>query len=403
MLTRMRRRLQGDEGMSLIEVLVGMFVVAIVLSASAATTITALAAISSDEYQTRASALGNEIIEDLRALPWELVGFYDSDPAATATFEGATTVEVPDVGSPDARVPVAGPRTVTTGGLPFTVTTNIVWQAQGSNPEAMKRFVVDLAWSTRGRARTMRVEGVRAPTLDEREAGVVTGPVTFEIAEYNLNPQTMELTPSGTTREAIEVRVLTTSSASSVTLLYETNAGTASATLFATNASRTIWVQTLSSGLTTFNTGTYDFTVRAVNASGTVIEDTKAVTFVAPDATAIVIGEISRNRPVCVRQGNGNRNVLVDVILQASVTGIQAGDTVRFSWTNDNGGANGVLVAGSNPPTYQATITAASGHKFRAANTTLLVEVRRGSDQVAAGQALTVPVATATSASGCPT
>lgn len=85
-----RRRLAVDEGISLIEILVAIVVLTVVLSAAASALASSLFAMAKNENRTKATALANEELENLRILPWEYVGFYDDD------YDGWDPADIPD-------------------------------------------------------------------------------------------------------------------------------------------------------------------------------------------------------------------------------------------------------------------------------------------------------------------
>ncbi|MEX2618640.1 MAG: prepilin-type N-terminal cleavage/methylation domain-containing protein [Egibacteraceae bacterium] len=165
MLTRLRRRLDGDDGISLVEMLVAFVILGVVMSASASFFTTALVSVQNAESRTKATALANEELENLRVLAFDEVGFYDDD------FDGAIppdTVLLASQRPVDARAPLPE-ETLDASGLTVTVRRSIVWidNTQTSAAQDYKQLRVALDWSDRGQARSVSVDSLRSPTPDE--------------------------------------------------------------------------------------------------------------------------------------------------------------------------------------------------------------------------------------------
>jgi prepilin-type N-terminal cleavage/methylation domain-containing protein len=154
MLSQLRRRLAarlaGDAGVSLVEMLAAMVILGVVLTALAASSITALASVKSAQDQTAANQLANEVVETLMARPWASVA-----PPAVVSF------------------PV---RTVR--GMAYTTTVTVTWQDNPCNNRAPVTqqqqqdyllFDVDITWQLpSGPARALEIQTLRAPTQAEK-------------------------------------------------------------------------------------------------------------------------------------------------------------------------------------------------------------------------------------------
>ncbi|SEI86484.1 type IV pilus modification PilV family protein [Demequina mangrovi] len=96
MLTRLRRRLLDprDEGFTLIELVVAMFVIAIVILSLLALQTSALVSTSEAGRREQATAYGNEAIEQLRAIPWNVLkrGMASNYMAAAGAYGGDADV-----------------------------------------------------------------------------------------------------------------------------------------------------------------------------------------------------------------------------------------------------------------------------------------------------------------------
>jgi prepilin-type N-terminal cleavage/methylation domain-containing protein len=148
----MGRRLAGDGGMTLVEVLAGLFILGVVLTAMVGSSVGSLGANRASEQRVHAVQLANEAVEELHALAWERVGLRVGDTPG-ATFEGRPVVTVAD----NAAVPQYQ-RTVTRSGVTYQVRTIVVRVATAPNGAELRGLIVDVSWdagqrSVRGETR----------------------------------------------------------------------------------------------------------------------------------------------------------------------------------------------------------------------------------------------------------
>jgi prepilin-type N-terminal cleavage/methylation domain-containing protein len=146
--------LSEEDGMSLVEVMVGMLVLGVVLSALASTSIASMRSIVGSERRVHAVQLGNEAVEQLQVLPWERLGLRAADTPGS-TFEGLPVVTVAD----HAAVP-QHQRTVTRGGIDYLVTTVVTRVTTAANGAELRGLVVIVSWD--GGQRSVRAETRRA-------------------------------------------------------------------------------------------------------------------------------------------------------------------------------------------------------------------------------------------------
>jgi hypothetical protein len=187
--------------MTLVEMMVAIFVVGLVLMALASTLMTSLRSVQGSERVVRSTQLGNEIVEELLAVPYDQLGLYSGEAQnvfGAATFEGAALVLFPnydgyDADDPTNRDPVVPvvERSVTRDGITYDIRTAIVWvEAEHSlgdvEPKAYKRIVVDLAWTLRGQERTARVEGMQSSEPSDRNLSVS---VTPDVIPLSASPE----------------------------------------------------------------------------------------------------------------------------------------------------------------------------------------------------------------------
>ncbi|MDP8977118.1 MAG: hypothetical protein M3N17_00765, partial [Actinomycetota bacterium] len=183
---RVRGRLREEGGISLVEALVAIVIVAIVLTALANTTITSLVAMNENEQRTRANALANEVIEHLQGIAWDDVGFYDDDYTGTPPDHVSLGAARPASEEPAAGEacesnvpPLPACEDVMRDGVAYDVDTQIVWVDDPAdddpmigdldgNPDDYKHFTVTAQWQARGQTASVAVEAYRAPNAVER-------------------------------------------------------------------------------------------------------------------------------------------------------------------------------------------------------------------------------------------
>jgi prepilin-type N-terminal cleavage/methylation domain-containing protein len=165
-----------DDGLTLVEMMVALMVIGLVLLAMASVMITSMVSIQASERVVHSTQLGNEVIEEYLATPYDLLG-HDSVEAtghfAGTEFEGEDLVLL---GSPDEAV---APRTtVTRSGITYEVETAVTWiDVEGTDTaQDYKRITVMLTWDHRGDERTSRTEATRSPAPDEQPLSVTIEP-----------------------------------------------------------------------------------------------------------------------------------------------------------------------------------------------------------------------------------
>lgn len=150
---RLRAVVQQDDGVSLVEMMVAVMILAIVLTALASASITALAGVRTAEGQVGANQLASEVLERLQSSPWASVA-----PVAPATSYTTT------------------PQTTTRGGYTYTSSVVVRWvddPCNGSTPATATQDYLSLdatvTWQIgAGPTRTLRAEALRVPTYAEK-------------------------------------------------------------------------------------------------------------------------------------------------------------------------------------------------------------------------------------------
>lgn len=183
---------ENEDGLTLVEMLVALMVVAFAMMAMASVAITSLHAIQGSERTTRATAVGNEVLERLIAIDYDLVGLYEDEVSGTM-FEGEELVLLPAPTNRDERV--ARPaETVERDGIEYSIETAITWvddpvDAEGAADEDgaqdYKRIVADVTWEVRGDIRSRRVQTLRAPEPQDQMLNIVIEPDQVGLMDSN--------------------------------------------------------------------------------------------------------------------------------------------------------------------------------------------------------------------------
>jgi prepilin-type N-terminal cleavage/methylation domain-containing protein len=157
MVTRIRQRLSADEGLTLVEMLVAMVVLAITLLALSSTLITSLRAMMSSETRVRANALANETLENLQVRDW----------GDTAPGWDDIEDDYPDC-DPQPE-PLEESFTEERDGLDYTVTSVIEWVDDPSTAEDCDylKLTATVEWQLRTETRSVTHSAFRAPPAEE--------------------------------------------------------------------------------------------------------------------------------------------------------------------------------------------------------------------------------------------
>ena len=266
--------------MSLVEVSVALVVLSIILAAFGAFLVTAVKVQRSNEYRIKATQVGTQAVERMRALPWDKLGFYADDTVAASTCSASTLVTLPVPAAPatkDAQVPVGGTAQVVQGQVTYTTTTCAYWHddptdgiggADSDGPKDVKRIDVTVAWNNAGALKTLTVSGNRAPTAQEvtPKAGSATTP--FGVLSATATPASATIDTSGNTTTTVTFDATTTTGVSVVQLKWSDSTGAAKLANMSANGSTTSWTYSLPTGSGPFTATSTTFTVVAVSATG---------------------------------------------------------------------------------------------------------------------------------------
>jgi prepilin-type N-terminal cleavage/methylation domain-containing protein len=196
-----------EVGLTLIELMVAIFILGVLLSATAASLITFSRQAAFNERRVQATALLNELHEQLQTAPWDRVALYEDEIAPLGTiganlavdpptFEGNELVllDAPDdstcaTPSPgcarDPLVPYAQPDVGLIDGREYEVLQAITWvDRSGDGNVDVKRFTTIVRWTVLGKTSEQRFDSERAP----RAADIVVDE-PLEIVQFNVTPE----------------------------------------------------------------------------------------------------------------------------------------------------------------------------------------------------------------------
>lgn len=216
--TGWRARLREDEsGISLIEVLVAVMLLGLIMGALARTLTSSMFGVQEQQFQVRATALAQELLEEAAGIPWKDLGLCESEtialhPTGEYTHDDGTTeplVLIPDTSglcAPTPSTPVRASATFVRDGISYAARTIVSWSDEDGvgSTDDLKHILVDVNWETRSGARSTRSETYLAP--DAVEAVIVTEVIHAAGQTYTyLNPDTL-LTMTDVTLRASAVR-----------------------------------------------------------------------------------------------------------------------------------------------------------------------------------------------------
>lgn len=209
----------NEDGLTLVEMMVALLVLGVVLSAMASVAINSLQSIQQSEQVVHSTQLGNEVLEEYLALPYDSLGHYSTSASEQfgADFEDEELVVFPDPEDEDdvedQRVPPE--RNETRSGVEYTVETAVTWIDDPATDSAQdyKRITVLLSWERQGAERTARTQATRSPAPDDQ-------PLTVTI-----EPDLMRLKGTGATDGAFTVTVVAREPQSAVSVEWDHREG----------------------------------------------------------------------------------------------------------------------------------------------------------------------------------
>lgn len=393
-----RRRLCADAGLSLVEMLVAVLILGVVLSAFASTVITSLAAIVSDERRVHATQLANEVLEDLRGLDWDLVGFYSDDfPAGAPDFtdpdsgDAHELVILDDTRDGDTLAPVPAAQTLERDGVEYEVTLTVYWLDEGDDEDQARRKGLHalVAWDHKGQAHTFQSRSARAPSAEE--VPLAESEEHEESFGVTIAPSLVEIGPSGQTLSDVNVLVQTSPPPDVPPQLAWSGPTTGLDTLTAVEGEeQRLWATTLAAGTSTFENGTYEFTATA-QVAGETLTAVQQVTFITPSEVPVEIAtpQLDPEPPLCVE----NNGTLIDSTeVRFEVRGVYENGEATVEWTSQNRTVEAQLEELTDDgAVFVAEIE--QGHKFNSGVTNLTITASRPAiDDTTASETFTYQV-----------
>lgn len=174
-----RSRFSGEEGISLVEMLVAVMLLGIIMAALARSLTGSMFSVQEQQAQVRATALAQEVLEQAAGLAWKDLGLCETDatglhPTGTYTYASGTEplVLIPDSSSlctPIADAPIRAAFPYSRDGITYTATTVVSWSDEDGvgSPEDLKHVFVEVDWMSRGAQRTTVAETYLAPNALE--------------------------------------------------------------------------------------------------------------------------------------------------------------------------------------------------------------------------------------------
>lgn len=346
-----RSRWHRDQaGLGLVEMMVAIMIVGLVFTALAGSLATSLRSIQRDQTRVQATALGNELLEELQGLSFRLAAFYSDEATnefGTLTHDGEPIAVIPPESPRDPRVPQPGAQSLTRDGRSFTAETMITWVDDPADGEGAsdvddttdyKRFVVDLTWQERGRTRTATVEALRAPTASEEPLGTGIVPDIVPITDRPDGKISQDFTVVAEAKEPQQsVRVSFLEREQSVpTELYLNDGGGGLS-----------WSLSITSGNYRFANGETLFTVTATAPDGettSVVDRALFLHTLAVRPAEVTIGGVDVTAGPVIRVTSSGACAFD---LTASVTGALASDSVTASWSAGPAGSTAMLSVGT--------------------------------------------------------
>jgi Tfp pilus assembly protein PilV len=354
-----------DEGFTVVELMVGLTVLAIGIGGIVNVFNTSFSVASQGNNRSRAVSLATRDAEAMRAVPYDRLGFAPTQPGFLAGFEGSPTVIVAE-----PLIQPTGP-SQTIGGMTYQFERHIVWADAASTSgfvQAYKRVAVMVSWTDQAGTHTARQdafvypggrglykgpqEGMATTTTVASAGGAGAAPAPAAPLGLLASVPTdlsgsstvnLDWTPSASSTPAVSTWVVQFSTDSFMNAHVVTDSQPAAVT--------TLSVAGLSPSTQ------YQFRVAAKSAAG-VLSTWSVVASATTSAEAASVCELgtATMTPSAVKRQNGGSTVLsanaaVSVNASASCTGLK----LRFK-TTAAGGFTTVLMTAGTGGTWAGTV-----------------------------------------------
>ena len=152
----------GDDGMTIVELMIALAVVMIVFAGLAATMVASFTSIRNNEARVRAVALASELVEEMAEIPYDRLGLLEDELDPTVEFEGEELVLL--FGA-EMKV-VKHEQTINRDGRDYEVQRWVTWFEEDGGQD-LKRIVAIVNWDVGGISQTVRSETLRAPDAED--------------------------------------------------------------------------------------------------------------------------------------------------------------------------------------------------------------------------------------------
>lgn len=325
----------ADAGFTLIELMVGLTVIAIGIGAVINVFHSAFTVAGQGNNRARAVALATRDAEGMRAVPYDRVGFAASQEGFVSQFEGLPSVVVGD--------PLLTPfdSAVDVGGMEFAIERYVVWvdaASVGGYEDAYKRATVLVSWTDETGDHTVRQDAFVYPggqgAYVGPQGGAASTTTTLAAVVAPSPPLSLSATVPTGTEGATSVELAWTEAPVSVTPVGSWVVESSTDSFF--NSQRLTDTQpagSLSFTVTGLSPGTtYSFRVAAMSSNG--LMSTWSMVAVATTTPALSnscgLGTASLT-PSAVKRMHGVSTVLSsDVMATVNTTGSCSGLQVRY-------------------------------------------------------------------------
>lgn len=352
---------RGQAAFTLVEMIVAIFILGVLLAASASAFIGFSRQAAVNERRVQATALLNQLHEELQTIPWDQAALYEDELGPLVqlgadlavdppTLDGDSLVllEPPDnsdcpIDKPECgRLPLV-PHTeqsLVIDGREYTVLQAVAWVDRNADGVGdVKQFTTAVTWSVLGGDHVETFQSQRAPTA--AEVAIVTPP---EVIQFSVTPDSPALAADGILDDELVITARFDRGITAAELSYNAveDDGTLvgrvlplTPTLY--EAAKPIAFEgTIGAGTERFAEGLASFTLTGFDVLATVGAVT-SVDFQPPGAAAppVITSLLVSRANVNVGTSGGNAgNLRCAVSISATVDGLDAGGNVTLSYTS---------------------------------------------------------------------
>ena len=219
---------RGEQGITLVEMLVSIVILGILFSAVAAALINFSTASLNNERRVQATGFMSGAHEQLQTISWGLTAIYRDeledvpdvegfDPEAE-TFEGEPLVLIPGPGADPRNDLVPEPYVDDVEDGNYRIWTFVTYSAVVGDGDMAKRFTTIVEWDVLGRTATQRFQSLRAPSL----ANIVDNDPP-EVQLFDVSPTSITLDDPATrlTTQSASVVAVFSAGVNSAQIIYE--------------------------------------------------------------------------------------------------------------------------------------------------------------------------------------